>query len=141
MTQGLGIGGMGALDDVGDAVVFDVSHTPDGAHVAVEELLKIRQGRTTVVLGVLNDKDLEGIAKEFAKVSDAVIATAPNNKRAFPAEKVREEMSRYCKAVTVNGDVGDSLREALERSGKGDTVIVGSGRACLLSIQVRPAHQ
>jgi len=62
-------------------VIFDVSHTPEGAKVAVEELLKIRQGKTTVVLGVLNDKDLDGIASEFGRVSDSVIATTPRTKR------------------------------------------------------------
>jgi len=109
----------------GPLVVFDVSHTPDGARVAVEELLKIRQGHTTIVLGVLNDKDLEGIAKEFAKVSDSVIATMPKTKRAFSSEQVREMMVRFCKDVTVCDDVGDALGSALAISGKCDTVIVG----------------
>jgi dihydrofolate synthase / folylpolyglutamate synthase len=105
-------------------VVFDVSHTPEGARVTVEELIKIRQGRTTLVLGVLNDKDLEGIAREFAKVSDSVIASMPRTKRAFSPEQLRIEMARYVDVVTVCDDVGESLRMAMERSGKGDTVIV-----------------
>ncbi len=106
-------------------VIFDVSHTPEGARVAVEELLKIRQGHTTVILGVLDDKDLEGIAKEFAKVSDSVIATMPKTKRAFPSQQVGEMMRRFRIDVSVNDDVGESLRLALTRSGKGDTVVVG----------------
>ena len=106
-------------------VIFDVSHTPEGAKVAVEELLKIRQGHTTFVLGVLNDKDLEGMALEFSKVSDSVIATMPHTKRAFSPEQVRDTMVRFCPDVSVCQDVGASLRMALARSGKGDTVIVG----------------
>jgi dihydrofolate synthase / folylpolyglutamate synthase len=106
-------------------VILDVSHTPEGARVAVEEMLKIRQGHTTVVLGVLNDKDLEGIASEFGKVADSVIATMPETKRAFPAEKVREAMSRFCNDVSVCSDVGESLARALEGSGTGDTVVIG----------------
>jgi dihydrofolate synthase/folylpolyglutamate synthase len=106
-------------------VIFDVSHTPEGARVAVEELLKIRKGHTTVVLGVLNDKDLEGMAKEFAKVSDSVIATMPRTKRAFTSEQVREAMARLVKEVVACDDVGESLRMALAWSERGDTVIVG----------------
>jgi len=106
-------------------VVFDVSHTPEGAKVAVEELAKIRQGHTTVVLGVLNDKDLVGISSEFGKVADTVIATMPNTKRAFSAGQVAEVMGRFCTDVIVGDDVGGSLAMALERSGPGDTVIVG----------------
>ena len=105
-------------------VIFDVSHTPDGAKVIVEELRRIRRGRTTVVLGVLNDKDLDGIVKEFAKVSDAFIATMPKTKRAFTAEQVKDAMERYCQDVSTNDDVGDSLRLALNKSGQDDTVIV-----------------
>ena len=105
-------------------VVFDVSHTPEGAKVAAECLVKIKQGRTTVVLGVLADKDLEGIAKEFAKVSDSVMATMPRTKRAYPSEQVRDVMARFCGDVTVCDDVGESLRTALQSSGKGDTVVV-----------------
>lgn len=105
-------------------VIFDVSHTPEGARVAVEELLKVRKGHTTVVLGVLSDKDLEGIVKEFAKVSDSVIATMPKTKRAFPSRQVGEMMRRFRSDVSVNDDVGESLRLALTRSGKDDTVVV-----------------
>ncbi|MGD0816976.1 MAG: folylpolyglutamate synthase/dihydrofolate synthase family protein [Methanomassiliicoccales archaeon] len=117
----------GRLEVVQDnpLVIFDVSHTSEGARVAVEELLKIRQGHTTVVLGVLSDKDLEGIAKEFAKVSDSVIATMPKTKRAFSSEQVRDAMVRFCDDVSICDDVGESLRKALINSGNGDTVIVG----------------
>ena len=106
-------------------VIFDVSHTPEGAKVAVEELLKIRQGKTTVVLGVLNDKDLDGIASEFGKVSDSVIATTPRTKRAFSPEQVRDSMVRFCADVSVSQDVGGAVGAALAGSGPGDTVIVG----------------
>jgi dihydrofolate synthase/folylpolyglutamate synthase len=117
----------GRLEVIQDSplVIFDVSHTPDGAKVAVEELLKIKRGHTTVVLGVLNDKDLDGIVKEFAKVADAVIATMPKTKRAFTAGQVRDVMLRYCEDVSINEDVGESLCQALGRSDNGDTVIVG----------------
>jgi dihydrofolate synthase / folylpolyglutamate synthase len=106
-------------------VVFDVSHTPEGAKVAVDELLKIRQGHTTVVLGVLNDKDLEGIAREFARVSDSVIATMPRTKRAYTPKQVREAMAPLVKDTVACDDVGEALSTALARSKKGDTVIVG----------------
>jgi dihydrofolate synthase / folylpolyglutamate synthase len=106
-------------------VVFDVSHTPEGARVAVDELLKIRQGHTTVVLGVLNDKDLDNIAKEFARVADSVIATMPRTKRAFTPEQVRGAMAPLVKDAVACGDVGEALGMALARSKKGDTVIVG----------------
>ena len=117
----------GRLEVIQDSplVIFDVSHTPDGAKVAVEELLKIKRGHTTVVLGVLNDKDLDGIVKEFAKVADAVIAPMPKTKRAFTAGQVRDVMLRYCEDVSINEDVGESLCQALGRSDNGDTVIVG----------------
>jgi dihydrofolate synthase/folylpolyglutamate synthase len=106
-------------------VVFDVSHTPEGAKVAVDELLKIRQGRTTVVLGVLNDKDLQMIAKELARVADTVIATMPRTKRAFTPEQVQKAIAPLVKEAVAHDDVGEALGMALSRSKKGDTVIVG----------------
>ncbi len=117
----------GRLEVVRDRplVIFDVSHTPEGAKVAVQEIMKIRQGHTIVVLGVLNDKDLEGISCQFGKVADSVIATMPNTERAFPAEHVQEVMAHFCADVSVSHDVGGALAMALERSAEGDTVIVG----------------
>jgi dihydrofolate synthase/folylpolyglutamate synthase len=105
-------------------VIFDVSHTPEGAKVAVEELLRIRQGHTTMILGVLNDKDLEGMCKEFARVCDSVIATMPKTQRAFTADAVRSVMERHCPDVSVSDDIGEALERALNNAGKGDTVIV-----------------
>lgn len=117
-------------------VMLDASHTPDGAAVVSEEIRRVAKGRVILVLGVLEDKDVQSIAKHFGRIASVAIAAAPRTKRAFPAEAVRDALEPHCERVEVVKDVGEAFERALSYAGPGDTVVVtgslytiGEGRA------------
>jgi len=105
-------------------VVFDVSHTPDGAFVVAEELNELHKGGWVLVLGVLDDKDLDGIGRIFGEMSAKAIATSPKTKRAFPAETVAKALRKHCDDVYVISDVGNAIDEALAIREPGQAILV-----------------
>lgn len=104
-------------------IIFDVTHTPEGARTVAEEVSRLVGGKIILVLGVLKDKDLQGIAPFFGRAAKRAIATAPQTKRAFPPEAIQAALSPHCPAVAVEG-VGAAIDEALGTAGPDDTILV-----------------
>ena len=75
-------------------LIIDVSHNPDGAMAVARELRALKQAGLVLVLGVLKDKDLRGICKEFGPLAEKAIATSPGTKRAFPCRDRGEGIVR-----------------------------------------------
>lgn len=104
-------------------VILDVSHTAEGARTVAAELRRMLAGQAIVVLGVLDDKDLGGIAAAFGGIARRAIATAPRTLRAFSAQRVGEALSVHCPTEVVDG-VGHAIERALELASEDDTVLI-----------------
>jgi dihydrofolate synthase/folylpolyglutamate synthase len=105
-------------------VIFDATHTPQGAMVVAEDLRRLVKGRIILVMGVLDDKDLDGVVAPFARISDMGFAVAPLTRRAYPCERVRQVMSHYLQKVEVADSVVGGLCMALKEAGPEDAIIV-----------------
>jgi dihydrofolate synthase/folylpolyglutamate synthase len=105
-------------------LVFDVTHTAEGAKVVARELKDLHPGPWVLVIGVLNDKDLNGICAEFGPLADKAVATAPDNRRAYPAEVVQRELLDHCGQVTIEKDVGAAMDRAYELAGPDHAILV-----------------
>ncbi|HUL39241.1 MAG TPA: folylpolyglutamate synthase/dihydrofolate synthase family protein [Methanomassiliicoccales archaeon] len=105
-------------------VIFDATHTPQGAATVAEELRRLAKGRIILVMGVLDDKDLDGVVAPFACISDIGIAVAPLTKRAFPRQRVAEAMSRHIGKVEEADSVMGGVKRAMELAGPEDTVVL-----------------
>lgn len=105
-------------------LVFDVTHTTEGAKVVAKELKDLHPGPWVLVLGVLNDKDLKGICAEFGPLADRAVATAPKNRRAYPAEVVHRALTDHCAHVLIETDVGAAMDRAYELAGPDDAILV-----------------
>ncbi|MDD1769068.1 MAG: hypothetical protein LUQ55_03695, partial [Methanomassiliicoccales archaeon] len=105
-------------------VILDATHTPDGAAAVAADIKGLAKGRIILVLGVLKDKDLEGIAKHFGGIASIAIATSPDTRRAFPATAVQDALSKHCLHVEIVGDVGGAFERAMAVSTRNDTVLV-----------------
>jgi|GEM_PF-21723 len=106
----------GRLEPIGaePTVIVDAAHNPHGAHALAEAVAaSYAFDELTVVLGVLHDKDAEGIVRELAPVATRFIVTASESDRAEPAEElaelVRELTGRDC-------EVYEYLEDALDRA-------------------------
>jgi dihydrofolate synthase/folylpolyglutamate synthase len=92
-------------------LIVDGAHNPESASRLREALASHFPGRRlTLVLGILGDKDIEGIAAELAPAAARVIVTAPRQVRAAPID-------RLVAAVEAAGgrpEVAATVAEALE---------------------------
>jgi dihydrofolate synthase/folylpolyglutamate synthase len=116
----------GRLEIVGrhPTVIFDATHTPQGAEAVSNDLRDLIQGRIILILGILDDKDLEGIARPFAAIADRAIATQPLTPRAIPAGKVQEALSKFMGRVESCPSVVEAVRRGISIAGPEDTVLV-----------------
>lgn len=116
----------GRLEVVGrdPFVIMDATHTPQGAEVVAKDLASLVKGSIILVLGVLDDKDLDGIVRPFASISDKAIATAPGTSRAIPAPRIQEALCRVMEDVKVCPSVVGALRMALQEVRPKDTILV-----------------
>ncbi len=95
-------------------IVLDATHTPDGARKVALEVGRLFGANLTLVIGVLNDKDLEGVVGPFARIANKAIATAPATERAYPATEVAQVLDRFLKNVEIKPNIPSAIRRAIE---------------------------
>jgi len=120
----------GRLETVGRGdeqapVLLDGAHNPPGAAALATALTDEFSPRHLVlVLGVLGDKDVEGVVAALAPLADHLVATAPASGRAAPAERIRKALEGSGTSVEVTDDVEDALVRASGVAQPEDLVVV-----------------
>lgn len=118
LVEGLGgVTSPGRLQLIGiePTVIVDAAHNPHGAAslaAALSEFFDFEE--ITVVLGVLDDKDAEGIIGAIAPLATHIHVTRSNSERAIPVE----ELSEKVRALTTGQSVTefDEVASALEHA-------------------------
>ncbi|MGV8083096.1 MAG: bifunctional folylpolyglutamate synthase/dihydrofolate synthase [Coriobacteriia bacterium] len=120
-------------------VIIDGSHNPQAAEVlagAVREAFAAEKPR--LLLGILADKDAEGIVRALAPVADGIFVTQSASSRALAAEKLAEIVERVTGAPPTGtyDTVADALSalSAMERRAvlvTGSITIAGEARGIL----------
>jgi dihydrofolate synthase/folylpolyglutamate synthase len=109
-------------------VVVDGAHNADSiARMLVALRRHFAFERLVLVVGLLRDKDLAGIAREIAAGQvDEVVVTAVANARAIPPAEVAAALAGLAPdlPVTTRTSTGEALTEALQRAGPRDLVCV-----------------
>lgn len=105
-------------------VVLDSAHNPEGARSLREALKNLRFKRLTLVLGIMKDKDVEGILKELTPLSHTVIATMPSTERSADALSIAALLAKDGREVLVKKRVNDAVNAAIKASKPDDAVCV-----------------
>jgi dihydrofolate synthase/folylpolyglutamate synthase len=110
-------------------VVLDGAHNPHGADAAAAAVEEAFDFRTLVtVLGVLEDKDVEGIVGAWEDVANHVIVTpVPSGRSADTSRVVEAAEATFAGSgvvVETATDVDDALDKAEALAGEGDGVLV-----------------
>lgn len=103
-------------------IIIDCTHTPAGADVVASEVKRIF-GRVILVFGILNDKDVSGVAEKFGPISEEAFIVTPDSKRALPAELTAEYFEPYTK-VQIRSSLRDAISAAKEKAGTDGTVLI-----------------
>ncbi|NLN71967.1 MAG: bifunctional folylpolyglutamate synthase/dihydrofolate synthase [Thermoplasmatales archaeon] len=109
----------------GRPIVLDVTHTVSGARDLADDISEI-YGRVTLVIGVLSDKNLRGIAENLAPVVNRAVITSPDSDRAMLPDAEMARISEYIQDAETAPTIGDAIKRALEIRGEDTVLITGS---------------
>ena len=92
--------------------LLDVAHNPAAAEALADVLGSgPHAGSTTAIIGMLDDKDVEGVARPLSEHVDHWIAVTAASHRALHAAEVARRLANACNRPCL---VADSLEQALE---------------------------
>ncbi|HKH40535.1 MAG TPA: UDP-N-acetylmuramoyl-L-alanyl-D-glutamate--2,6-diaminopimelate ligase [Solirubrobacterales bacterium] len=113
------------------AVVVDYAHTPDSLENVLKAARRVTEGRLISVFGCGGDRDRDKrplMGKAGAELSDVAVVTSDNPRSEDPAaiiEQIETGIEDGAPAeVVVEQDRRAAIGMALERAGKGDTVVI-----------------
>jgi dihydrofolate synthase / folylpolyglutamate synthase len=117
----------GRLQIVRGAVewVFDVAHNEAAAAVLAGELrARPVAGRTIVVLGMLEDKDVAAVGAQLAPLADHWLLCTLTGARALSGEQLRRRLGTLRAHAELAGEVEAATARALQLARPGDRVLV-----------------
>ena len=123
----------------GSRVLLDAAHNPEGAHALREYLARWHPERPALVIGIMRDKDADGILRELLPVTSSVVATAADTPRALPASELASRVKAVdaARPVVVCTDIAAAVDTALAANRTvvvaGSIVLAGAVRDHFLS--------
>jgi dihydrofolate synthase/folylpolyglutamate synthase len=105
----------------GRQILIDAAHNIDGARALAAYLARWHPDRPALVIGVMRDKDVEGMIDVLLPVVSSVTTTAAATPRAIPAEELAARVRARRADVHADPDPVHAVEEALSRH---DTVCV-----------------
>ncbi len=119
--------------------LFDVAHNLDGLQTLSASLQQSLRRKTTIVFGVMRDKEYRGMCRLVAGLGKCVIAVQPKGSRAQRASEVAKLVAEAGCSVLDGGSVanGIKLAKTVTRSYEkilvvGSNYVVGEALAFLL---------
>lgn len=111
----------------GKTLVLDGAHNPQGAGALADTLGDVfPKARVAAVIGVLADKDYEGVLRRLLPLAERVYAVTPDSPRALGAECLKACAERVADLpVEVCADVREGVGKALSSDAE-VTVVCGS---------------
>lgn len=106
-------------------IVLDGAHNPLGAESLREALKRcFPHRRLHLVLGIMADKDIQGIFRRLLPLAETVIFTQPRYARAARAEDLKNLALPYVKEHYVIPDVASAIEKARELAGPEDMICI-----------------
>jgi len=102
-------------------LVFDGAHNPHGAATlanAIKDLFANK--RVHLVMGMLRDKDAEGVCSLVCPLAKRVSVVTPTSPRALDKSNLKKVASKYCE----NCDEQESVKVGVQNALKGDCDVV-----------------
>jgi len=105
-------------------LLLDVAHNPDGVRALADTLGAVGIGRVQVVLGAVEEKDLDGMLALLEPHIATLHAVRAATHRARLVEEIAEAARRRGIVVERAGTVADGIADAIEQCEPDGTVIV-----------------
>lgn len=106
-------------------LVVDAAHNEESFMRVLESLqLYFPYERLIGVLGTLRDKDVAGMARRLREHAAAVVVTAPDHPRAYPAERLAEAFRDWSGEMQVEPALPAAIDLARSLAGRNDLICV-----------------
>ena len=105
-------------------VICDTAHNSHGLKIVLNQIKKEKFEALHIVLGVVNDKDLEDILPLFPKNAHYYFCK-PNIPRGLDAEILQQKAADFQLNGKVYNSVSNAYQEALKKSDKNDFIYIG----------------
>ena len=76
----------------GRELLLDAAHNVEGAQALAAYLARWHRERPPLVIGIMADKDVDGILRALLPVTASIVATASMNRRALPAATLADRV-------------------------------------------------
>ena len=107
-------------------IIIDVAHNADSAEKLMDNLSKERKRNTTVVIGVLKDKDVYSLIKPMIHHVDKWYCGTINSDRGMNSEEIKTRMSSSINEENIKtfDSINKACSQAIASLGKDDRLIV-----------------
>lgn len=105
-------------------VICDTAHNAHGLTIVIDQIEKEKFDHLHIVLGVVNDKDLNEILPLFPKKAKYYFCK-PNIPRGLDAEILQQKASQFEINGKVYNSVSNAYQEALKNATKNDFIYIG----------------
>lgn len=104
--------------------IIDGAHNEDGARSLAKAIDKNFNGKkATLLIGMLEDKDIDGVLEILMPYFNKVITTTPYNPRAIDSEKLKDKISKYVDNIVSKPSIEEAVEYTLKNSSEDDIVI------------------
>lgn len=105
-------------------LLIDGAHNLHGAKALSKTIKEIFDyDRLIGVVGILGDKDVDGILSEVIPLCDKVIATRPNSPRALSLDELVNKIESFNKEVIGFEKIEDAVNYSLDKANENDLVL------------------
>ena len=104
-------------------IVVDGAHNPDGALALARAFKKMAQGRVGLVLGMLEDKDWQGIARPLLPLADALFCAKPSDSRGLSADHLLGLASQKLSSIKKYSSITKAFKAARDWARPGDSLL------------------
>ena len=116
-------------------IICDTAHNPNGLEMVMKQIQKEKFDTLHIVLGVVNDKDLDKILPLFP--TDAIYYFCkPNIQRGLDVSILQEKASQYGLKGKTYHSVLESYKKALEEATKSDFIYIGGSTFVVAEIDL-----
>ncbi|HZJ83056.1 MAG TPA: folylpolyglutamate synthase/dihydrofolate synthase family protein [Clostridia bacterium] len=106
-------------------IIIDGAHNRSGARALANTMENyFSQKGITLVLGILKDKEVEGIISNICPLAHTTIITKPDNPRAMEPEELEERVKEYCDNTIIENNLIKAIDKAKDISKNQGTVLV-----------------
>lgn len=96
-------------------VVFDIAHNPEAARSLARSLvMRFGERATCIVVGIMQDKDLDSILAALAPAAARIVVTRPDIPRACPTAQLAERARLVHERVEEISDVAAAAERAVQ---------------------------